>query len=267
CVWEERKTGSINTPAYKAALNARRPGDMSGTVYVTNVGDMNVIFDYNNSYAKGAWVQHMLRGVMGDTDFFNGLAAYRAAYEGSAATTDDYAAIMSGVEGEDLTSFFQQWVYENGAPKYQSAFQNVTINGQNYLRLYLKQNQIASYGVFNMPVPVRINHSGGPTNTKVRNDALAEHFLIPIPASATTISIDPDDWILNEGKTTTAYAQGPAKVAQASPSLGSSTPDSSAPSAITIYFSDNVTISGADVAVTRNGSPFPVTLSYHSGTL
>ncbi|NUQ51304.1 MAG: hypothetical protein HUU19_01250 [Phycisphaerales bacterium] len=266
CLWEERKTGSINTAAYKSALNARRPSDMSGTVYVTNVGDMNVIFDYNNSYAKGAWVQHMLRGVMGDTDFFNGLAAYRAAYEGSAATTDNYAAIMSGVEGEDLTYFFQQWVYENGAPKYQYAYQNVAINGQNYLRLYLKQNQVASYGVFNMPVPVRVNHSGGPTNTKVRNNALTEHFLIPIPANATSVNIDPDTWILHEGITTTTYVQGPAKVAQAAPALGSSTPDSAAPSAITLYFSDNVTISGADVSVTRNGSPFPVTLSYNPGT-
>ncbi|MFO0835147.1 MAG: M1 family aminopeptidase [Phycisphaerales bacterium] len=266
CLWEERKTGSVNFAAYKSALASNRPSTVAGTVYCYDTTDMNLIFSGDNSYSKGCWVQHMLRGVMGDTNFFNGLAAYRAAYEGSAATTDQYAAIMSAAAGEDLTSFFQEWVYENGAPKYQSAYQNVTINGQNYLRLYLKQNQVASYGVFDMPVPVRINHSGGPTNTKVRNDSLTEHFLIPIPASATSISIDPDDWILNEGKATTSYVQGPAKVAQASPALGSSTPDISAPSAITIYFSDNVTISGSDVSVTRNGSPFPVVLSYNSGT-
>ncbi len=267
CLWEERKTGSINSSAYKSAMNSNRPGTVSGSVYCYDVSSINNIFSSDNSYSKGAWVQHMLRHVMGDTDFFNGLAAYRAAFEGSAATTDDYAAIMSSVEGKDLTYFFQEWVYGTGAPKYQYAYQNVTINGQAYVRLYLKQSQVASYGIYTMPIDVRINHSGGPTNAVISNDSKTEHFLIPVGASATSINIDPDVWILNEGITSTTYVQGPAKVAQASPAPGSSTPDSAAPSAITMYFSDNVTITGADVSVTRNGSPFPVTLSYNSGTL
>ena len=48
------------------------------TIYVIDVSNINQIFDGNRSYAKGCIVLHMLRGVVGDSVFFNILRTYVA---------------------------------------------------------------------------------------------------------------------------------------------------------------------------------------------
>ena len=47
-----------------------------GTIYVPDTSDWNRIFDSNLSYNKASWVPHMLRGMVGDTTFFQILRAY-----------------------------------------------------------------------------------------------------------------------------------------------------------------------------------------------
>ena len=51
-----------------------------------------VIFDYNLSYLKAGWVVHMLRDVVGDADFFDGMRSYRERYADSTATTEHFQA-------------------------------------------------------------------------------------------------------------------------------------------------------------------------------
>ena len=129
-IWEERKPGSSGPPALRNAMNARRPAATDDTVYVTDVSNLGRIFSGTFTYRKGGWVVHMLRGVVGDAHFFDGLAAYRSAFEGDAATTADLRTVMETVSGRSLADFFDQWVYRIGAPSYAYGFQNVTINGQ-----------------------------------------------------------------------------------------------------------------------------------------
>lgn len=266
-LWEERKPGSSGLTALKAAMNARRPSSVNGSVYVydADLGDINRIFNSDFSYDKGGWTQHMLRHVMGDTDFFNGLLAYRAAFENSGATFDDYFNIMSSVDGTDLSWFRDQWIYGVGAPQYQYAFQSVTINGQPYLRLYLKQVQSASYGMYRMPIDVKVNWSGGSGTYVVQNDALTEWFVIPVGGTATSILIDPDDWILNTGEASTAWVNGPAKIVQAVPAPGATIDTPASPSTLTITFSENVNTAATNFTVTsvQNGT-VPFTYSYNS---
>jgi len=266
-LWEQYKTGTANWPAYYSAMAGSRPGSPGATVYVsdTGVADMNTIFSSNNSYDKGSWVVHMLRGVMGETLFFQGLQDYRAAYQGSGATTQDFFGIMSGTFGQDLTYFMNQWVMNGGNPAYQHAFQNVTINGQPYLRFLIKQTQPAPY--FKMPVKVRVNYSGGNQLVTLPNDALANQwFVVPITAPATSIVFDENDWILDSSTAPGTWVQGPPKVVQATPALGAVLAPLSAPSAITVTLSENVTTTAADYVVTRNGLPEAFTFSYAPGT-
>lgn len=69
-----------------------------------------------NSYQKGSWVLHMLRRKLGDDTFWKGMRAYFAAYNGRNANTLDFKREMEKVSGQDLTSFFQQWLYTPGVP-------------------------------------------------------------------------------------------------------------------------------------------------------
>ena len=77
----------------------------------------NLMFLLNaNSYQKGGWVLHMLRGQLGDSLFQAGVRAYYDRYKHSNATTDDLRQVLEEISGQDLEPFFQQWLHRAGNP-------------------------------------------------------------------------------------------------------------------------------------------------------
>lgn len=210
CLWLEFKTGVQDPVAYQSAILGRKPSDVNGSVYVpASTLDVNRIFSTNFSYRKGAWVLHQLRHIVGDTTFFQILADYRAAYEGSAATTDDFAAIASAAYGQDLTWFFDEWVYQIGAPAYQFGWDSININGQEYLHLKIEQTQTASYpNVFTMPVDIVATIGGSPQTLKVWNNARSQRFVLPVSAAPTAVQFDPQQWILRTALTSSTLVAG-----------------------------------------------------------
>jgi aminopeptidase N len=271
-IWAQYKPGSTGEAALHAAMAARRPGNPGDSVYVVDITNMNRIFSGTYTYNKGAWVLHQLRHVIGDTAFFDGLKAYRATFQGSAATTEDFAASMTATTGTDLTNFIQQWVYGVGAPDYACGFQNVTLGGQNYLRVSLRQTQNAAWpgvgtpgNAFAMPVDLRIDSASGSITRTVNNTARSQHFLIPVPAAATGIAVDPLNWILSYNKVTEPYFTGPAKIVTTSPAPGTTLAEGSTLASASIAFSDNVTIPTGAITVTGpNASPVSFTQSYNA---
>jgi len=132
----------------------------------------------------------MLRHVVSDQTFFNILSAYRAAFACGAATTADFQNVCSNVYGADLAWFFNEWIYGPGAPAYQYGSQTVTVAGQPYLLLYLNQTQNSSYGTFTMPVDVRIEMGGSPSQTvTVWNNVDPQWYVIPVRQTPTQTSI------------------------------------------------------------------------------
>jgi len=267
CLWAEQKTGTPDPEAYRAAILARKPDPVSDSVYVTNVADMNRIFSGNYTYDKGGWVLHQLRHVVGDETFYNILRTYRTAYQGSAATTDDFAAVASSVAGRDLTWFFRQWVYGFGAPEYAMGTQPVTIHGNSYLRVSLRQTQDSTWpgngapaGYFAAPIDLRVDTSSGPQTFILNNTARSQTFLLPITGTFGSATLDPSDWVLNTGKDTEAYQPGPPRIVSASPAPSATIGLGTPVNAVTIAFSDNVTASAA--AFTLNGPSGAVPFSY-----
>lgn len=265
-LWAEHRPGSAGFSDYHAEMMNSRPGNMNGTVYVYDTNSVGRIFSGDFTYAKGGWVLHMLRHVVGgDTQLFAILADYRNTYQHSAATTDEFAAVASAVSGMDLTTFFQQWVYQPGAPTYEYGWRNVTIAGAPYLQLHIRQVQSAAYPIFVMPIDVRVDRTGGSATTVVQNTAQLQHYLIPLSATATGVTLDEFDWILNEGKNAVAYVNGPAKVVSVSPAIGSQIASGSAPSSAVVQFSEAVTSAPADFSATGPGGAVPFTLNYNAG--
>src|SRR5262249_21757681 len=133
-----------------------------GTVYRTDLSSASTIFSTTYSYRKGGWALAMLRYVMGDTLFFQALANYRAAFQYSAATTDDFAGVCSSTYGQDLSWFFSQWIYSAGDPDYQWGSTPLVVNGQTYLLVYIKQVQQTAnptWPIFTMPVEIRYDYT------------------------------------------------------------------------------------------------------------
>ena len=67
-------------------------------------------------YDKGAWVLHMLRGLVGDEAFFGGARAFLQRFRYAKAGTDDLRAALEQASGRDLRPYFESWIYGTGLP-------------------------------------------------------------------------------------------------------------------------------------------------------
>ena len=266
-LWFENKPGSSGLPALHAAMASRRPTGVSGTVYVPATTDMNRIFSSDYSYRKRAWVLHMLRHAAGDATFFQILRDYRAAFQGSGATTEDFASVVASVTGENYDRFFEQWIYRPGVPSYRFGSENALINGRRYARLRIEQFQDASWGVdgfFQMPIDLRLDRPSGQFRTVLDNTARTQHFLVPLPGSDafTATFLDDSAWILRQDVTQAAYVPGPPKLVEASPSPGAVILAFDPTTRVDLWFSDNVNASAAAFTVTGPEGPVPFTFTY-----
>jgi len=76
----------------------------------------------SNTYPKGAWVLHMLRGELGDAAFFEGLRSWYQANRGRAVDTVSLRKAMELRSGRDLRGFFAQWLDRPGCPELRLAW-------------------------------------------------------------------------------------------------------------------------------------------------
>ncbi len=68
-------------------------------------------------YLRGAWTLHALRLTVGDEDFFKIMQTYYDQYKYGNATTEDFITIAQEVSGQDLTDFFDGWLYAKDVPE------------------------------------------------------------------------------------------------------------------------------------------------------
>ncbi len=59
---------------------------------------------------------HALRLDAGDEDFFNILRTYHNRYKGGNAATEDFISVAEEVSGKDLSSLFDEWLYQKDLP-------------------------------------------------------------------------------------------------------------------------------------------------------
>jgi hypothetical protein len=68
-------------------------------------------------YDKGAYVLHMLRGIVGEEAFRRGLTSFQAAHRFAKAGTDDLRQSLETAAGKDLRPYFDTWVLGTALPK------------------------------------------------------------------------------------------------------------------------------------------------------
>lgn len=150
-----------------------------------------------NNYEKGAWVLHMLRGMLGDKAFFEGIRDYYAAHRNSTATTEDLRAAMEKASGMSLKDFFAQWVYGIGHPRYEAAWRWSPFGDtQGFVELALRQVQ--DDDLFTTPLTVEIVTPDGTQRVIIKPNTKNFGTRIPIAKPPTAVRIDPDDFVLKE---------------------------------------------------------------------
>ena len=68
-------------------------------------------------YDKGAYVLHMLRGIVGDEAFRRALVSFQETHRFGKAGTDDLREALETASGLDLSAYFRQWVFGTALPR------------------------------------------------------------------------------------------------------------------------------------------------------
>jgi aminopeptidase N len=149
------------------------------------------------TYDKGAWVLHMLRGVVGDEAFFEILLQYGEAHRYGNAVTDDFIAVAESVHGESLDWFFEPWLYATGLPRFGLAITTGQLdNNQTQVQVVVRQKQQDVF--YPMPVDFDFVTDEETVRTRVFIDSNPETVTVVVngvPAD-TAVVLDPDKWIL-----------------------------------------------------------------------
>ncbi len=158
-------------------------------------------------YYKGAWVLHMLRGVIGDQAFFDGIYAYtnNPTFRYATADTDDLRGVFETVVGQDLTWFFDEWVYNPGYPHYDAVWVATAVDqGWDVL---LDIDQVQTLGpIFKMPIDVLINTDQGSERFVVWDSLQTQSFALHVAGEPWGLTLDPDRWIIKMATVTTDVA-------------------------------------------------------------
>lgn len=153
-VSDERLLG-VN--AFKSYMNDARVDIITktqGSVFCSDTTNVSRIFSSNLTYNKGAYLLHMLRWILGDSDFFQGIRNYLNDPElkyGFARTTD-FKKHLESQSGKDLTVFFADWFYGTGIPNY-----SIQVNQQLDFSTLVTLNQTqfnSNISFFHMPLQI-----------------------------------------------------------------------------------------------------------------
>jgi aminopeptidase N len=149
-----------------------------------------------NSYPKGAWVLHMLRGLMGDSAFFGGLRTYYRTYRDSNATSADFARVMETAANADYGWFFRQWLHQPGYPRLNVSWQYDA--GARRAIVGITQGQKVAWGVFRLPnLTLEFRGANG---TVLRRDVtvtgLQTTVRVEVPFAPAEVRVDPDGKLL-----------------------------------------------------------------------
>jgi aminopeptidase N len=149
-----------------------------------------------NSYPKGAWVLHMLRGLIGDRQFFEGLRTYYRTYRDSTATSEDFQHVMEKASGKDLSWFFHQWLYQPGYPQLEVTWQQD--GGAGRMLVGITQRQKPEWSLFRLPVlTLEFRDANGRTLRRdVAVTGAETSARVDLPFAPTEVRVDPDGKLL-----------------------------------------------------------------------
>ena len=149
------------------------------------------------AYQKGSWVLHMLRDRVGTDAFWRGIRAYYRAHMNGVATSDDLRHAMEDASGQDLASFFTQWLTRSGLPaiegtwRYDAAARAIVVA--------VRQTQVAD--PYDFPLDIGISAASGlPRVVEMQVRGREASMTIPVDVEPASVTLDPNVWLLADLK-------------------------------------------------------------------
>ncbi|OLS27076.1 MAG: Leucyl aminopeptidase [Candidatus Heimdallarchaeota archaeon LC_3] len=118
---------------------------------------------YEVVYAKGMVVIDMLRYVMGDIAFFEAIIDYYDSFSYTTASTDDFIEIFSNHTEEDITWFFDQFLYDTIILDYEitsaTMYKNDSSNNWDITLGILNYHNSDSPPIMKVPISIQSNNN------------------------------------------------------------------------------------------------------------
>lgn len=144
------------------------------------------------SYHKGNAILHMLRDVIGDEAFFEGMNTFLTTYKYGTAEAHQLRLVFEKVSGKDLNWFFNQWYYGNGHIKMNVTYDYNTINKTVTVNVNQKGK------TFKFPLSIDIYEETGKSTHNVWVDSAQNSFTFSFNKLPKLINIDAKHVLLAE---------------------------------------------------------------------
>ncbi len=149
--------------------------------------------EYNSILkAKGAYVLHMLRGVLGDENLFKLIKEYVYTFGYKEASIEDFKALAEKISSQDLTYFFSQWIDQNGVPNFQYDYTTLRVKDGFKVTGTIKQD----LDTFRMPIEILIETDGKPETSKVEAMGPESPFSVTAFGKPRRAQLDPNYKVL-----------------------------------------------------------------------
>lgn len=216
-VWEEVKPGG-SYQAYKTMINSdanyykqQNPGwPIYNPSWAIVTPTTNQLFNTAITYAKGSCVLAMARYVLGSDLFFSTVRSYTTdpniRYKNS--SIPEFIVKMSEASGQDLSWFFEQWLYEPNHPSYSNTYW-ISQPGSRDWTINFKARQTQSGSTYyKMPIELKISFTSGPDTTiRVFNDQNNQIFTFNFDRQPSSLVFDPNDEIVLKTANTVMSAE------------------------------------------------------------
>jgi aminopeptidase N len=148
------------------------------------------IYNDETTYLKGGIVLNMLRWILGDDDFFKGMAHYLDKHKFSNVESSDLQIALEESTGKKLDWFFNQWVYGGGHPTFEVRWNYLP--GRKKVEVSVDQIQpiIQGQGLFKLPVELRVDAGGKSSRTTVWVEKEHEVFYFDAEEKPAMVSFD-----------------------------------------------------------------------------
>ena len=156
------------------------------------------LFDLLNAYnySKGGLVLHMLRDLMGDEAFFDGIRNFYQEYRDQTVLTRDFQAIMETRHGDNLEWFFNQWIYRSGHPVVDVTWSWDERTGE--VTILLRQTQPQE--PFRLDVTLAFVAGEQQHRRQIDLRERLHEIRFSMDHAPEEVLVDPDNWLLMESR-------------------------------------------------------------------
>ncbi len=142
-------------------------------------------------YIKGFMLFHMLRQLLGEEDFYNGLRSFYEENKFKPATFDDLRSAFQKAAHQDLKWFFDQWLQRRDIPVIEATSYDMRPTGQGKWRVTLEIEQVQEQP-YRLNLPVKIETENGVFNRTLSVNGKHAKAEWKVDFQPKKMAIDPD---------------------------------------------------------------------------